>query len=56
MENYIIDEAADGDEAVNLAKQKNYDLIITVLPGFGDLDFKDSQVFLLNLLKKSKIL
>lgn len=28
MENYIIDEAADGDEAVNLAKQKNYDLII----------------------------
>ncbi len=28
MENYIIDEAADGDEAVNLAKQKDYDLII----------------------------
>lgn len=36
--------------------RKNYDLVITVLPGFGDLDFKDSQVFLLNLLKKSKIL
>ena len=36
--------------------RKNYDIIITVLPSFSELNFKESQLFLLNLLKKSKIL
>ncbi len=36
--------------------RENYDIIITVLPGFIDFKFSDSQIFLLNFFKKAKIL